>query len=441
MMKVIKTNNPKQELAQQFLASATTIKLVLSGKSLSDALVSLPRDLKPAVQALSFYAMRNLGFAREIRKLLVPKKPDKLIEAFLLLGLCLLEASLNHSEGLEVPDNTPLYTEFTLVNQIVSAASLDKHAKHKKGLLNAVLRRYSRERIDLLTQLDNKHQAIWNHPQWWISKIQNSWPNQWQKILQQANQQAPMFLRANQRKTTGSELINILTANNIEASLLDTNSIILAKAYPVDQIPGYAQGLWSVQDLSAQQAGKLLPLKNGLRVLDACAAPGGKTAHLLEQYDLNLTALDNNPIRLKRVAENLTRLDLLDKNVSLKCADGADLNSWWDGQFFDAILADVPCTASGVVRRHPDIRWLRRPEDIKNTVILQNNIINSLWQTLAPGGHMLYVTCSIFPDEGEHQIANFLQQNADAIRLAAPGQILPHNNGDGFFYALLHKAS
>ena len=221
---------------------------------------------------------------------------------------------------------------------------------------------------------------------------------------------------------------------------------MLTQPRPVHELPGFEQGWWSVQDLSAQLAGALLPVSDGMRVLDACAAPGGKTAHLLERADIHLTALDADPKRLERVGENLERLGLFHDNVTLTCADAADAQAWWDGVPYDAILADVPCTASGVVRRHPDIRWLRREDDIARTAALQRRIVDALWATLKPGGHLLYATCSIFPEEGEWQAHAFEKRHTDASRLPAPGQILPlkqageaHPIGDGFFYALFAK--
>src|SRR5690606_2046453 len=198
---------------------------------------------------------------------------------------------------------------------------------------------------------------------------------------------------------------------------------------------------WSVQDLAAQQAAQLLPVEPGMRVLDACAAPGGKMAHLLELADIELLALDSDAMRLERVEQNLHRLGLGGANVTMRCADAMDVNAWWDGRHFDAVLADVPCTASGVVRRHPDIRWLRRDTDIAKTAALQAGIVDALWQTVKPGGHLLYATCSIFPQEGEQQAAQFMARHADAVRKPAPGQLLPLASdpllsSDGFFYAL-----
>src|SRR5690606_22890769 len=265
----------------------------------------------------------------------------------------------------------------------------------------------------------------------------------------------PMALRVNARRARGEQVLDAFQAAGIEAWSPQPQAIVLAEPRPVQALPGFEQGWWSVQDLSAQQAGRPPPVSDSMRVLDACAAPGGKTAHLLEQADLQLTALDSDPGRLGRVAQNLARLGLDHDGVELKCADAADLAAWWDGRPYDAILADVPCTASGVVRRHPDIRWLHREEDIAQTAALQRRIVDALWSTLKPGGHLLYATCSIFPEEGESQAQAFCVRHGDAVRLPAPGQILPLPAesgdaeafderhalavGDGFFYALFAK--
>jgi 16S rRNA (cytosine967-C5)-methyltransferase len=234
-----------------------------------------------------------------------------------------------------------------------------------------------------------------------------------------------------------------LAAAGVEARQVDDHAIIVTTPRPVLALPGFEEGCWSVQDLSAQKAAMLLPLESGMRVLDACAAPGGKTAHLLERADIDLLALDADPQRLERVAQNLDRLQLDRSRVALQCADAADLQAWWDGRPFDAVLADVPCTASGVVRRHPDIRWLRREADVAKTAALHRRIVDALWATVKPGGHLRYATCSIFPQEGEQQAAQFTARHGDAIRLPAPGQLLPLSlevtAGDGFFYALFFK--
>lgn len=434
-------------LSRQLLAAAHNIQDVRSGQSLSDSLGRTPAELRAAVQALSFYAMRHLGIARALRDMLVSRPPpNPLTDALLLLGLCLMEGSLRHAQdGTEASRDLPLYTPHTLVNQTVEAAMHHAKSRPYKGLINAVLRRFGRERDALIQGLQDNPAARWNHPEWWISTLQTAWPEHWQTLLEAANTPGPMTLRANLRQNTPSQLQDLLKAADIVSTLAGEDGLILATPRPVQDIPGFAQGCWSVQDLAAQLAGRLLPLADGMQVLDACAAPGGKTAHLLERHTLDLTALDSDPQRLARVGQNLDRLRLNGPNIRLCVGDASHPASWWDGRPFDAILADVPCTASGIVRRHPDIRWLRRAEDLPQSAALQRRIIDALWPLLRPGGHLLYITCSIFPIEGEQQIEAFLARHADAVRQPAPGHILPQPDqsstlqSDGFFYALIAK--
>lgn len=429
-------------LSDQLLAAARAIRAVLDGQSLSESLESIPAALRPAAQALSFHAMRRLGHARAARERLVPRRPpERLTEALILLGLSLLEASLRQGEGAEQPPGTPIYHEHTLVHQLVEAAAADRRTRPAKGLINAVLRRYGRERAALAAELVRRPDAAWNHPDWWIAAVREAWPDDWQTILSAADQPPPMALRANVRRIGRDTLRARLDEAGLTARPVGEDGLILDTPRPVRDIPGYAEGWWSVQDPSAQRAARLLPLQDGMRVLDACAAPGGKTAHLLERHALRLTALDSDAKRLARVGDNLRRLGLESPDVTLRCADAALPGDWWDGRPYDAILADVPCTASGVVRRHPDIRWLRREDDLARTAALQARIMDALWPLLAPGGHLLYATCSIFPQEGESQIRAFLDRHPEASRLPAPGHILPAcpDSGDGFFYALLRK--
>lgn len=438
---------PPVALSRQLLAAAHNIQDVLSGQSLSDSLTRTPAELRAAAQALSFYAMRHLGLARALRDKLVSRPPpNPLTDALLLLSLCLLNGSLRHAQcGIGASRDVPLYAPHTLVNQAVAAAIHHAKSRPYKGLINAVLRRFGRERTTLLEGLEDNPVAYWNHPKWWIDTLQKAWPKQWRALLEAANMPGPMALRANLRQNTSAQLQHILESAGVASTLAGEDGLILATPRPVQDIPGFSEGRWSVQDLAAQLAGRLLPLSDGLRVLDACAAPGGKTAHLLERHTLRLTALDNDPQRLTRVEQNLERLHLNDSDIRLCVGDAAQPTSWWDGIPFDAILADVPCTASGVVRRHPDIRWLRRAEDLPRTAALQQRILGALWPLLRPGGHLLYATCSIFPAEGEQQIRAFLGHHADAVRLAAPGHILPRPDlsaalqSDGFFYALIAK--
>ena len=456
-------------LSDTMLAAAQNVQAVLAGRSLSDTLAATDASLRASVQAVSFHTMRRLGTATVLREILVPRKPpNSLLDALLKVALALLDTAARAADpkaaailGREVP----VYAPHTVVDQAVQAAGRHKKLKPFKGLVNGVLRRYLRERPTILTQAGQDPVAEHNHPRWWVDRLQQAYPQQWRELLAAANRPGPMALRVNARRAHVEQVLDAFRAAGIEAWSPQPQAIVLAEPRPVQALPGFEQGWWSVQDLSAQQAGRLLPVADGMRVLDACAAPGGKTAHLLERADIALTALDADPSRLERVGQNLGRLGLAHDAVELKCADAADVPAWWDGQPYDAILADVPCTASGVVRRHPDIRWLRRDEDIAQTAALQRRIVDALWGTLKPGGHLLYATCSIFPEECEQQAAAFLSRHADAKRLPAPGQILPlaserqnvaHDGsasiadevwqdrpeltvGDGFFYALFAK--
>lgn len=437
-------------LAQVLLASSHHIHDVLNGASLTDCLAQTPSSLRAAAQAHSFYSLRHLGLAQELRRLLVPRQPkDGVLDALIMQSLLLVDVAVRvqaDRDAFAARPETPVYSVHTIVDQAVEAAQSQRALRPFKNLLNAVLRRFIRERTELLAQALKKPVAQWNHPLWWIQRLKKAYPQDWQRILQVANIPAPLTLRVNQRRCSVARLLALLEQAGMPAWSPGHDTVILEQARPVQQIPAFDLGWWSVQDSSAQIAGRLLPVADGMRVLDACAAPGGKAAHLLERADVNLLALDSDAQRLERVSENLQRLGLDGSHVQIKAAFAQDLDAWWDGTPFDAILADVPCTAAGIVRRHPDIRWLRRESDIHATAQLQQQILAALWSTLKPEGHLLYVTCSIFPEEGQKQLAHFLSQHADAALLPeSPLQVLPSQEtreqvgGDGFFYALLQK--
>lgn len=436
-------------LSDTILASAQNVQAVLDGRSLSESLAATPAALRAPVQAVVFHVMRRLGLAYEIKQMLVQRTPPNAwFDAVLLVSLALLDTAVEFSDETN-PEHTarrdvPLYAVHTVVDQAVNAVAGQRTLQTYKGLLNATLRGFIRERKAILAHAKENPVAVFNHPKWWIAQVRRAYPKQWQALLAAANRPGPMTLRVNARRSSVENMLAELEAAGIPASSPAAGAIVLATPRPVMSVPGFEQGWWSVQDLAAQQAAQLLPAKDGMRVLDACAAPGGKTAHLLELADLELLALDSDPVRLERVGQNLQRLGLDGPKVSMLCADAANLTSWWDGRQFDAVLADVPCTASGIVRRHPDIRWLRREADIVKTAALQRRITDALWQTVKPGGHLLYVTCSIFPQEGEQQATQFAARHPDALRQQAPGQLLPLADagqapGDGFFYALFAK--
>ncbi|WP_434644597.1 16S rRNA (cytosine(967)-C(5))-methyltransferase RsmB [Achromobacter piechaudii] len=432
-------------LSSVLLSSAGVVEGVLDGRSLTDALSDVSSALRPATQAVSFHAMRYLGWADAVGRELVQRYPSVLFESLLLVSLTLLK---EEGEAAAQLPGMPVYAAHTVVDQAVTAASNTRSLASFKGMLNACLRRFLRERAALEAAVADSPEAQWNHPGWWVKQLGIAYPQDWQRILESANVPAPLTLRVNRRRATRDQVLAAFQDAGLQAQPVGQAGVVVGSPKPVTQLPGFAEGWWSVQDAGAQLAAELLAPADGMRVLDACSAPGGKTAHLLELADIDLVALDADGERLERVEQNLDRLGLASDRVHLEAADAADLDAWWDGKPFDAVLADVPCTASGIVRRHPDIRWLRRENDVRRTATLQARILDSLWKTVAPGGRLLYVTCSVFPIEGARQALEFMQRHPEAQRLDAPGQLLPvaldatpAEQHDGFFYALFAKQS
>lgn len=321
-----------------------------------------------------------------------------------------------------------------------------------KSLINAVLRTYLREQEGLEHKADKNQVAALSHPDWLIKQIEQDWPEQALRIFLENNQQPPMVLRVNLAKTSREDYLQLLAGQDIagEAVSFCPSAIRLDKPVPVEMLPGFADGLISVQDTAAQLAAGLLDVQPGHRVLDVCAAPGGKTAHILESQPQlkELVAVDIDEARMQRVSENLQRLNL---QAKLVVGDAANPACWWDGQPFDRILLDAPCSALGVIRRHPDIKLLRRAEDIGQLQALQKSILQAVWPLLAPGGQLLYATCSILKQENEQQVQDFLDEHSDAVELPIEAgwgiagvcgrQILTGDSAmDGFYYALLSKA-
>ena len=422
--------------------AADAVQAVRAGRSLNDALARCPAPARPGTQALSFHALRWLGAAQVLRGLLVPKAPAPAVDALLLTALALLW-----------PQAESPYTEHTLVDQAVDAAR--RRARQSAAFVNAVLRRFLRERDTLVAAALQDPLARFNHLAWWVERLQRDWPGHWQAILEADNQRPPMTLRVNARRGTANAYVDRLAQAGMAAQAVGAQAVVLAQPCPVTQLPGFAAGDVSVQDAAAQRAAPLLigaGLAPGARVLDACAAPGGKTAHLLELAELDVLALDSDPLRLQRVHETLARLGLSARSVA---ADAAEPATWWDGRAFDAILLDAPCSAAGIVRRHPDVRWLRRASDIEALAQTQARLLTALWPLLQPGGRLLYCTCSVFKAEGQDRIDAFLQRQPDAKAATsppAPGHLLPlpdngseHSasagpvSGDGFYYALIEK--
>lgn len=423
--------------------TADAVAAVRAGRSLNDALAACPAPARAGTQALSFHVLRWLGSAQALRERLAPRPPPAALDALLLTALALLW-----------PRGNPPYAPHTLVDQAVAAAR--RRQGSGAGFVNAVLRRCLREQAALVEAVERDPVARHNHPRWWIARLQQDWPGLWEALLEADNQRAPMVLRVNRRHGDATAYLARLHAAGLTGRLAGAAAIVLDRPCPVPQLPGFDAGDVSVQDLAAQRAAPLLlgaGLPAGARVLDACAAPGGKTAHLLELADLDLLALDSDPARLQRVDETLARLGL---RAATRVADAARPDSWWDGRPFDAILLDAPCSASGIVRRHPDVRWLRRASDIDTLAATQAALLEALWPLLKPGGRLLYATCSVFRAEGQGQIDAFLQRHPQArvpAEPASPGHLLPlPDNGpdrpdaasaavaDGFFYQLIEKS-
>jgi 16S rRNA (cytosine967-C5)-methyltransferase len=422
-------------LAFSLLCAARALSLVRKGAALPQALArfgsALPgsRRSRGAIQDIAYRAMRQRGRADALVQAMTSKPPQPpLLLALLECALTLLDAGA--SDGA--------YEPYTVVDQAVTAASADSELAHARGMVNAVLRRFLRERDALARQLAGYQEAQWNYPAWWIDAARSAYPDQWQALLAAGNAMPPLTLRVNCRKTDVPAYLALLEEHGMAARQVGAAAVRLLQPVPVQRIPGFDTGMASVQDAAAQLAAPLLDLRDGMRVLDASAAPGGKSGHLLECADVELLALDQDGQRLQRVADNLQRLQLQARLLQGDAASAA----WWDGKPFDRILADVPCTASGIVRRHPDIRWLRRRGDAAQLAALSAQILDNLWRMLSPGGKLLFVTCSVWPQESEGQAAAFAVRH-QALRLPAPGQLLPvadeHEDHDGLFYALFQK--
>lgn len=418
-------------------------RVIYRGESLTDVLQhssisSLSVRDQAWVRNLCFGSLRWHGrLGAILREMLTKplKKADKDIECLLRLGLYQL-----------LYQRTP---DHAAVNETVAATRKIKKA-WAGALINGVLRRFLREQEAVLAKIDTLDTAQYSFPPWLAERLKTAWPDDWQQIMQTSNQQAPMVLRVNQRQLSVAAYQEKLRSKSLQAAQSESvsSALVLEQAVPVTELPGFDAGEVAVQDGAAQLAAMLLGCQSGERVLDACAAPGGKTCHLLECYDeLELLALDSSDKRLQQVSENLRRLQL---SAKLVAADAADTAAWWDGQLFDRILLDAPCSATGVIRRHPDIKLLRKDKDIVGLQQQQRALLHALWQVLRPGGVLLYATCSILPDENEQQVAAFLQATPDAEHqpitadwghgLSVGRQILPgEQDMDGFYYALLRK--
>lgn len=431
-------------LWRQLQACAAALQSVLDGRNHHQALTQVATPLRPAAQALLFAVLRHWGATQGIRDLLIKRAPSPPVDALLCTGL-----------GLLLLGKEAMYPAHTLVSQLVEAAKHHPQTRAQSAFINACVRRFLREENTLRAQAFQSPTAQWNFPLWWIKLVQNDYPANWQTILLASQQAAPMTLRVNRQKISREVLQQSWHSQGVLSDAVGADGLVLRQAKAVQAVHGFAQGLCSVQDAAAQLAAPLLlqGLQAGegarLQVLDACAAPGGKTAHLLEYADAQVWAVDIDAQRCERIRENLQRLGL---QATVVCADVSDTPAWWSGQLFDAILLDAPCTASGIVRRHPDIPLLRRASDLTALVQTQRQLLLALWPLLKPGGRLLYCTCSVFRDEGQGQIDSFLARNTQAALLPSPGHLIPGvtanlaglldnaaNGHDGFFYALLEK--
>lgn len=429
-------------LWQKLQAVSRVVLAVCQGGSTTHALEQTPIALRAGVQALSFQVLRNLGRAQALRNELAPRAPPPAADALLCAGLALAWS-----------DEHAPFDVHTLVNQAVEAAKRQPATKAQANFINACLRRFMRERAALVARTSQQETALWNHPLWWIKRLKLDHPDQWETILAANNRQAPMTLRVNQAQSSTDAYLALLAGAHIAARANGLHGVTLAKALAVSAIPGFAEGVVSVQDSAAQMAAPLLlgglPDLKALKVLDACAAPGGKTAHLLEMGVREVTAIDSDATRIDKIQQTLNRIGL---QANVITGDAANPPTWWDGTLFDAIMLDAPCTASGIVRRHPDVRWLRRETDIDQLARTQAKLLCALWPLLKPGGRLLYCTCSVFRAEGALQVQTFLAHNTDAALLPSPGHILPFfgandeavpdnstHDHDGFFLALLEK--
>jgi 16S rRNA (cytosine967-C5)-methyltransferase len=447
-------------LAHQLQQVANFLIALRAGNSWATAQFDVENAQRAGIQAITFAVLRHLGQAHALRVALAPKKPVPAADALLIAALALLCA-----QDSDHPPPGAAYRDDVIVSQAVEAIKLQRQLAPQSSFINACLRRFLRERVALMQNLRSNMEAQFNHPLWWVRQVQRDWPNDWQALLNANRHSAPLTLRVNEKKCSVAGMKSALNATefiaNTQLQEVAYTGLELSRSLPVSQLPGYNEGWFSVQDAAAQLAAPLLMQavsrkENGkpLRILDACAAPGGKTSHLLEWaaargIPVEVIALDVDAQRCERIEENLKRLGLAARII---VADAAESSVWHDGQPFDGILLDAPCTASGIVRRHPDIPWLRRDTDVSGLAAQQKRLLNALWPLVKNGGALLYCTCSVFKAEGSTQIEAFVANNTDAQSLPAPGHLLPLKSADlspmpenslgghdGFFYALLRK--
>ena len=413
-------------LAVQLAEAARIVAQVAAGRSLAEVMDRSQGASRAALIDLAHGTLRRYGRVHAIVANLSRRgRPHAPVEALLWTALYALESGR--------------YGEHTVVDEAVKACGLMEQWP-AKGYVNGLLRSFLRERRALDAQLANSPEAHYQHPLWWIEQLRRAYPGDWQSILAAGNAHPPMALRVNRRRVDIAAYAARLMTENITAHRCGPEGMLLEHPLPVDRVPGFAAGEVSVQDVGAQRAAHCLDLAPGQRVLDACAAPGGKTAHMLELADVAMTALDADATRVARIGATLERLGL---HADILHADALQPQRWWDGRPFDRILVDVPCSASGIARRRPDIKWLRRANDVAQFAVQQRNLLGVLWRVLVPGGKLLYATCSIFPEENDAVVAAFVASESTARQLPLPDgarpQWLPDAEHDGFYYALIQK--
>ena len=415
--------------------AAIIIDKILGGTNLDIAFENVFRNVKglehkSQTKAITYGALRYMGQSKYLIKSLVKKKiENRLVESLIHVALF----QLSHES----------HNDFTIVDQAVKAAK--KIDLRKSNFVNAVLRNFLRNKDTLTKEFLEQEEGQFNYPIWWIQKIKKQYKSNWENILNIGNGHPPMTIRVNKRKIIMKEYKELLKENEISFIALANEGLILKDAKNIKDIPGFENGLFSVQDFGAQLASVLLDLKNDYLVLDACAAPGGKTTSMLENSNINLIALEKNTQRARKIIENLKRLKL-EATVIIQPLDNR--NKWWNKKQFDRILLDVPCSASGIVRRHVDMKWLRRLSDLEKFADMQLDLLNNAWPLLKPQGKLLYVTCSIFKEENEEVILKFCDNRQDVKRgkLKFPkniqhikNQVVPSKDHDGLYYEILEK--
>ena len=440
------SNAESPPLADVLRYAAVAWQLFRGGRSIDRALTAAlagRAELRPSAQDAVYTAVRHLAASERLVERLAPRAPAPEVAALLAVALGQLQRER--------------HAVHTVVDQAVAAAQQSPSTRAASGFVNAVLRNFLRRQGTLLAEVRADESVRYNLPAWWIERLRAEYPRDWAAIADSQRQPPPLILRVNSRRRTAHEYVTRLAQHAIEATQVGAQAVWMHQPRPVADIPGFAEGDVSVQDAGAQLAAPWLEVRPGMRVIDACAAPGGKTAHLAELGATDLIALELDGARASRIGDNLRRIQLTARVI---VGDAVHPDTWLQAAgsgSFDRILLDAPCTASGIVRRHPDIPWLRRPADVAQLTTVQAELLDALWPLLNAGGRLLYVVCSLFPEEGREQIARFRQRHFDVRQLNLPAsQLLPAAVAepavvsawqgsdlptlhDGFFYALLEK--